>query len=42
MRVRHGIPALRGFTDTNGIHYYSPCLTSRSLLTGVSVDVVTL
>jgi hypothetical protein len=30
MRVRHGILALRGFTDTNGIHYHSPCLTSLS------------
>jgi hypothetical protein len=30
MRVRHGILVLRGFTDTDGIHYHRLCLTSLS------------
>ena len=38
MRVRHGIVALRGFTDTNGIHYHSLCLTSLSQACCLSVD----
>ena len=36
--VTHGILALRGCTDTNGIHYYSKCVASHSRLAGFFVN----